>query len=243
LRRIFLVVVVISLFAVPLWAGYGLSNVVTQQLTGQNQAPAAQEVPAQAPKKTPAQPVTPAPAQVPAINQASEQPPVVNKQPAMPEFKKTVFYPYTIHISSWQNHKEALNDYEKKYRKLDMAFITKIDLGDTGIWYRIDYGAFTNVSEAMGKMKDLKQSGVIQDPDAFIGATAPYAIEIGVYSGSEEAQAQVHKLQGKGLAPYIMKESGNVYRLLTGAYPSEKSALPARQDLKSLGLQAKITKR
>ena len=238
MRRIFLVVV-ISLFAVPLWAGYGLSNVVTQQLNGQDKVQPAQQVHTQAEGKTPAQPAT----QAPAAGQASVQTPMVNKQPAAPEFKKTVFYPYTIHISSWQNHKEALSDYEKKYRQLDVAFITKIDLGDTGIWYRIDYGAFTSISEAMEKMKDLKERGIIKDPDAFIGATAPYAIELGVFSSSEEAQAQAHKLQGKGLAPYVIKESGNVYRLLSGAYPTEKSALPARQDLKSMGLHAKVAKR
>jgi septal ring-binding cell division protein DamX len=249
LRRFFLVVV-ISLFAVPLWAGYGLSNVVTQQLTGSNQTPA-QQVPAQNMKTAPVQPTSQAPVQaaspvpdkIPAPAQTSVQAPAVDKQPAVPEFKKTVFYPYTIHISSWQNRKEALKDYEKKYRKLESVFITKIDLGETGIWYRIDYGAFNNVSEAMGKMKELKESGIISDPDAFIGAAAPYAIEIGVFGSGDEAQAQSNKLQGKGLIPYVMKESGNVYRVLSGAYPNEKSALPARQDLKSMGLQAKIAKR
>jgi septal ring-binding cell division protein DamX len=229
LKNIFLIVV-ISLVAVPLWADYGLSNVVTQQITKQN---------GQSPQKTSVQ--TPGQAAIQTPVPSSE----MNKGTAVAvsDFKKTAFYPYTIHISSWQSHREALNDYDKKYRKYDMAFITKIDLGQTGIWYRMDYGAFASAKEAMEKMKELQEKGLITDPDAFIGSSVPYAVEIGTFSSNDAAMAQAQMLHGKGLVPYVMKESGDVYRLLTGAYPNEKSALPAREDLRSLGLQAKITKR
>jgi septal ring-binding cell division protein DamX len=226
LKHIFLIVVV-SLFAAPLWAGYGLSNVVTKKLDAQ-QAPAPQA----APVPGEAQPQETAPAAV----QNAE------KQPASLEFK-TVYYPYTIHISSFKTQKEAVSDYEKKYQKMDMTYVTKIDLGDSGIWYRVDHGAFSNVNDAMKKMKEMKNGGIITDSDAFVGSSSPYTIELGVFSSNNEAMIQARKLQEKGQVPYIIKESAEVYRLLYGAYPSEKSALPARQDLKAMGLQTKITKR
>jgi len=236
LKHIFLIVVV-SLFAAPLWAGYGLSNVVTQKLDAQ-QTPAQQ---AQGEKQTPAPQAAPAPEKTQPQAPAAVQTP--DKQQAAAEFKKTVYYPYTIHISSFKTQKEAVADYEKKYQKMDLAYVTKIDLSDSGIWYRVDYGVFSNVNDAMKKMKEMKNSGSITDPDAFVGSSSPYTIELGVFSSNNEAMTQARKLQGKGQVPYVIKESADVYRLLSGAYPSEKSALPARQDLKAMGLQAKITKR
>lgn len=240
MKHIFLIVVV-SLFAAPLWAGYGLSNVVTQKLDAQ-QSPA-QPAPVQAEKQAPAPQAAPVPEKTQPAEKAPAASQDIEKQPAPAEFKKTVFYPYTIHISSFKTQKEAVTDYERKYQKMDMAFVTKIDLGDSGIWYRVDYGVFSNINDAMKKMKEMKNSGIITDPDAFVGSSSPYTIEIGIFGSNNDAMSQARKLQGKGQVPYVIRESETVYRLLSGAYPSEKSALPARQDLKAMGLQAKITKR
>jgi hypothetical protein len=243
LKHIFLIVVV-SLFAAPLWAGYGLSNVVTQKLDAQQtpaqQAPA-QPTPAQTGKQAPAPQAVPVPVKPQEKASAAVQGP--ETQSAVVEFRKTAYYPYTIHISSFKTLKEAVADYEKKYQRIDMTYVTKIDLGDGGIWYRVDHGVFSNVNDAMKKMKEMKNSGIINDPDAFVGSSSPYTIELGIFSSNNEAMLQARKLQNKGQVPYVIKESADVYRLLYGAYPSEKSALPARQDLKAMGLQAKITKR
>ena len=239
MKHIFLIVVV-SLFTAPLWAGYGLSNVVTQKLDAQ-QAPA--QTPAPAGKQAPAPQAAPVPEKVQSQEKAPAVVPAPEKQPAAVEFKKTVYYPYTIHISSFKTQKEAVADYEKKYQGIDMTYVTKIDLGDSGIWYRVDHGVFSTVNEAMKKMKEMKNSGIINDPDAFVGSSSPYTIEVGIFGSNNEAMMQARKLQNKGQVPYVIKESADVYRLLSGAYPSEKSALPARQDMKAMGLQAKITKR
>lgn len=222
MKRLFLMVV-LCLSAIPLWADYGLSNVVTREITRGNVPPsvAPQQLPARIPEQIPAKGPEPV---------------------AAPALKKAAFYPYTIHISSWQNSKEAASQYEKKYRKLDKTFLTKIDLGQAGIWYRIDHGAFASTREATLKMKELQGKNII-DQDAFIGSAAPYALEIGVYAGKEGALAQAQKLRNTGVIPYVLKEAGGVYRLLAGAYPDEKSAAPAREDLNALGLKTKITKR
>ena len=221
-----LLIVVVCLFALPLWAGYGLSNVVTKEISRENQPPPAP--PLQVPAKS--------------IQPAAPEKPLKNVPLTTREFKKIIFYPYTIHISSWEKSEDVLADYDKKYRKLEMVFITKIDLGQAGIWYRIDYGAFSTFKEADLKMKEMQAKNII-DPGAFIGSSSPYTIELGVFNGKEEALAQAQKLRTKGLIPYVMKEPGNVYRLLAGAYPDKKSAEPAREDLKFMGLQPKITKR
>ncbi len=222
--------VVFCLMAQPLWADYGLSNVATKQIDRgqakeQTQQTAVGEIAAPASTNGPDEAVP---------ERASSQEPT--------QVKKTVFYPYTIHISSWQTNKDALVQYKKKYQKLDGVFITKIDLGSTGIWYRIDAGAFSTVNEAEKRMKDLQAKGVI-DTEAFIGSSVPLAIELKVLPDRDQAQKMKDKLRSDGIVAYIIKESDSAYRVLTGAFPNRNSGGPALDDLSALGLQAKITKR
>jgi hypothetical protein len=228
LKRLILFVVLL-LVSLPLWADYGLSNVVTEQIDlnqQKEQPPIAAE---KMSESVPAQSAEPAPAdKTPA--------------PAVPQFKKSAFYPYTIHISSWQTNKDALAQYKQKFQKLDGVFITKVDLGATGIWYRLDVGAYSADNEAITRMKDLQDKGII-DTESFIGSSVPYAIELGVFPNKDQAQKTADKLRGVGVVTYIMKESDSAYRVLSGAFPDRKSSEPALNDLSSLGLHAKITKR
>ncbi len=228
MKRLMLFVVFL-LVSLPLFADYGLSNVITKQIDRNQQK---EQPPAAAEKMS-----APEPAQ-------SAEPAPLDKTPtpAVPQFKKSAFYPYTIHISSWQTKKDAIAQYKQKYRKLDGVFITKIDLGPTGIWYRIDVGAFSSDNEAIKRMKDLQDTGVI-DTESFIGSSVPYTIELGVLPDRDQAQKTADKLRGVGVATYIMKESDSAYRVLSGAYPNRKSSEPALNDLAASGLHAKITKR
>lgn len=226
MRRLVLLVVWFCLASLPVRADYGLSNVVERQIdraqaTGQG-------IPVPPDEMTP-----------PAQEQAQ---PGKKQQEAPVQYKKSVFYPYTIHISSWQSKKDALSHQKRQAQSLDPVFVTKIDLGATGIWFRVDYGIFTNQKEANDRMNDLKAQGLI-DQESFIGSAVPYAIELGVFPDRAGASDEARRLREKGVVPYIMKETATVFRLLAGAYPGKKSAGPALEDLVALGLQPKITKR
>ncbi len=228
MKRLILFVVFL-LISLPLWADYGLSNVVTQHIDRNQQKeqpfPSTEKMSVSEPVKG----AEPAP--------AGKTP-----TPAVPQFKKSAFYPYTIHISSWKTNKDAFAQYKQKYRKIDGVFITKVDLGPTGIWYRIDVGAYSQDNEAITRMKDLQDAGVI-DTESFIGSSVPYTIELGVLPDREQAQKMVDKLRGAGVVTYVMKESDSAYRVLCGAFPNRNSSEPALNDLSALGLHAKITKR
>ena len=221
--------VVFFVVSSPLWADYGLSNVVTEQIDRNQQK---EQSTAALEKMT-------APVALPGA-----EPAPAGKLPApgVVQFKKSAFYPYTIHISSWQTNKDALGQYKQKFQKLDGVFITKIDLGPSGIWYRIDIGSFSTDNEAIKRMKDLQDAGVI-DSEAFIGSSVPYTIELGILPDRDQAKKMADKLRSAGVVTYIMKESGSAYRVLCGAFPSRKSSEPALNDLAALGLHAKITKR
>jgi hypothetical protein len=197
--------------------------------------------PAEPPKEPATTPVPPEASPVPPV--IVPQPPEASPQPAKTSgYQKTMYYPYTVHITSLKNQKNALSSYQKDFQKLDMAFITKIELEDKGVWYRIDYGSFASNKEAVKKMEELKSKGILREKTAFVGQAMPYTIELGAY-GKGEAMKQTRMLQEKGQVPYIIKEPGGVYRVVIGAYPDEKTALPAYKELQSLNLPAKIVKR
>ncbi len=204
------------LMAAPLWAGYDLSNTVTREI---HRGPVIEEVQDEPLKK-------PAP-----------EKPAVAVSPA-----KTVYYPYTIHLSSWQDPKEAYLQIEKMQSRLDTLFITKIDLGASGVWHRIDHGIFPTIKDAVARLRELKAKNVI-DKGAFVGSQVAYAIELGTYESVQEANGDARELKAQGMVPYVIRERNSVFRLLLGAYPDEKSAAPAMEDLKALGFDPIFKKR
>jgi septal ring-binding cell division protein DamX len=231
MKRI-LLICTMFLMALPAWADWGLSNVVRKEIhktypVGASPAADAQTKPAEAPAPASASTSAPAPA----------------VQPQDIPFTKTTHYPYTIHLSSSQDISQTRKQIEITQRRLaEMVFVTKINLGAPGTWYRIDYGAFSNIKEAVLKLQELKGKGLVAK-DAFVGGAVPYAIELGMYKSQQEAQAAAGKLAPKGVVPYVVREKNDLYRLLNGAYPDEKSAAPALNDLMSLNLQPTLKKR
>lgn len=216
MKHVFLICI-LFLVAAPAQAEWGLSNVVKKEIHRTNPVNSLGTIPG---------PPVDAPA----------------AQGADVSYTKVNHYPFTIHIASSKELTKAHQQIEIMRRKLEMVFVTKINLGAPGTWYRIDYGAFSNVKEAVLKLQELKTKGVVY-PDAFVGPSVPYAIELGMYRTQQEAQAAANSLNAKGVFPYIVKEKDDLYRLLSGAYPDEKSAAPAMSDLMALNLQPTLKKR
>lgn len=215
-----LLVCVLFLAAATAWADWGLSNVVRKEIH--------RTVPASPPQGM-------------GVQTADDPAQAAQGQGLL--YTKTTHYPYTIHIASSKDAGQAQRLSELTRKKLaEMVFITKINLGAPGIWYRIDYGAFSNIKDAVLKLQELKGRGIVAK-DAFVGGTVPYAIELGLYKSRDDALAAAGSLSRKGVVPYVVKEKEDLYRLLSGAYPDEKSAAPALSDLMALNLQPALKKR
>lgn len=206
---------ILFLAALPLRAEWGLSNVVTKEI--HRSTDTAEEV-----REAP----------VPGVKQGVQT----------GSYTKSMNYPYTIHLCSVQNMADASRQLEKMRSKLDMIFITKIDLGEPGIWYRLDCGAFPTIKEAVAKLQELKRAGLVEE-GSFVGGTVAYTIEIGLFGTGQEARSKQGALSLKGVSSYIIRERDDLYRLVAGAYPDEKSAAPALADLKSLNFQPVVKKR
>ncbi|MEA3221667.1 MAG: SPOR domain-containing protein [Thermodesulfobacteriota bacterium] len=172
----------------------------------------------------------------------------IQRAPAMPQkqhsikYVKETFYPYTIHMSSWRDPAPAIEKMNSLRLTLRPTFITKIDLGKKGVWYRVDYGLFATIKDAVVKSREL-QEAKIANKGAFVGMPVPYAIEIGTFKTEEQALAEQSRLRNLGVISYMVKESERCFRLLVGAYPDKDSTKLAQDDLGAIGISLKITKR
>ncbi len=156
--------------------------------------------------------------------------------------EKKMFYPYTIHLSSWKNLSEAMEEMNTLGFVPGITFITKIALKKNDVWYRIDYGFFTTEKEASEKLKEL-QGMKVAPKDAFVGTPTPYAIEAGAFAFEQETTFEDARLRGKGIIPYVIKETDGCFRLLVGAYPNKKSAKQALEEMKNTGIALEISER
>jgi hypothetical protein len=222
MKRLILVCI-LSLIALPLWADFGLSNVVTKEI---HRTVVVEETPEEIPEEAAEEPA----------------PQVQEKAPQAVPFTKTAYFPFTIHMSSWHDPQAAMQQARGIRPSLGTVFITKIDLGSSGVWYRVDYGVFHTIKDAVTKLRELVAKKVIEK-GAFVGSQVPYAIEIGMYDTENKAMDVAKDLEQKGITPYVLKETEGLYRLLVGAYPDTKSAVPAYNDLKELGLTPTMQKR
>jgi hypothetical protein len=263
-RRSLLPLALAVLLAQPLWAGYGLSNVVRIGLKPAAPAPPAELAPADQPGEIPAANPVPAQAASKPVVKPSVQPvssPAV-KPPLRPQAApaakpsatrvkpaiKTVpgskggVYPYAVHLSSWRDLDQAVQELNRIGGRVPQAFMTKIDLGPRGIWYRVDCGLCVSAEVAEARRQRIMRSGLV-DKDSFVGAPMPLAIELGQLTGLDAARARQAELRRQKIYTYLIGQGSGRYRIVSGAYPDAASARALLDDLKALGLEARLTRR
>ncbi|MRR14549.1 hypothetical protein EG833_03800, partial [archaeon] len=177
-----ILVCIFVLMALPVRADFGLSNMVRKEI---HHTPGIQE-------SVPELPAQKKDAQVPMQFSPQAQP----KAQEIP-IAKAHNYPYTIHLASWQDQNDAMRQYERMRSRMEPIFITKIDLGPSGIWYRLDFGVFPTIKDAVLKLQEMKSKGFV-DKGSFVGGSVPYTIEIGVFKTGQEDQARLKYLVEKG---------------------------------------------
>ncbi|MEA2101073.1 MAG: hypothetical protein U9P80_00660 [Thermodesulfobacteriota bacterium] len=200
-------ILIMVMTAFPLWAGFGLSNVVTKEI----------RPPSPAASKTTTKPKT-------ALH------------------TKEVFYPYTIHTASWQASALAEKDMKTKSGQIKDLFITQIDMGASGVWFRVDCGCFSTIKDAVSRLQALRKAGLVEK-DAWVGSGVPYTIDLGTSRTMSNAGSQINALKNKGVDAYILKENNQHFRIVAGAYPDMISARPFYDVLHKLGLDPRIVKR
>ena len=94
--------------------------------------------------------------------EAPEDPPAADHDGAGQFVNKLVCI-YTVQVSSYRNRQLALSHVQQlQERGLDV-WITRVDLGERGVWYRVLLGKYKNRSEALANMNRLRETKEFQD--------------------------------------------------------------------------------
>ena len=194
--------------------------------------PAIAEKPAPAvPAAAPTTSAAAAPAAAPAVATATPTPalPAVKPKPVVP-------YPYSIRLASYDKEKIALKALTRHQHAGLSPYLTKVNLGSKGVWWRMFTGYYPDREAAKAAVAEhnFKDAQIIK---------TPYASLIGTFSSEAEMDDLFKRLDAKGYSPYVIKDADDHFRLITGAFVSKKGAQDQHRDLKTDGFDSKIVER
>lgn len=151
------------------------------------------------------------------------------------------FHPFTIHLEMNQYNETALAAAAEYRNSIGQTFVSKTLVSNT-VWYSIDHGSFKSAQEAVEKLQDLKDKGLIPK-DAYVGAPVPYAVEIATAQTKEKALKELFRLRKSGFSVYLIEANENCFRILSGAFPNSDTAAFYEKELRNLGLPARVAPR
>jgi cell division septation protein DedD len=151
------------------------------------------------------------------------------------------FYPYTIHVSSYQDVEKANSLAMMLKKKGLLAFTCPTQIPGKGEYYRIFVGFFRTFKETRAAASKLKGQKNLYP----LEAKMPYAIQVGIFDSDQERKKLEAELLSKSYLAYSIPEmpKKNKARLLIGAFRKEKDAEGLTIALQKEGFEAKVVKR
>lgn len=142
-------------------------------------------------------------------------------------------FPYSLHLSSYKTLKETRKAISH-YRKNGLSpYAFKFKARKKGVWWRVYLGCYKSRDEAFKAKAKLRLEG------ATVWKT-PFGNLIGTYSTEGDLRDMSRKLEQLGYFPYAIKLENDMFRLLTGAFSSEKKAVEQKKELQSRGIEARV---
>jgi len=158
----------------------------------------------------------------------------------LPELEVTILpageYPFSILLETFAevgSAQLAIPYYQK--RGIEAHWV-KVDLGESGIRYRLFTGEFRTVTEAQ---QFIDRKKLVDKP---IKPTY-YAARIGVYQDKAQLANDFSKTRETGVIPYILGTKNGDYHLYVGAFYTFIGAGMQCDELKEAGLSCKPVKR
>jgi hypothetical protein len=153
-----------------------------------------------------------------------------------PSDEKIGSYPYSLLLGS-QNSLEMAKRSILDFRKKGLSpYLSRVDLPEKGIWYRIFTGHFRDMEEA----ERFRQEHALVE--AIIKKTL-YTNLIGTYSKQDEIEKEIISLKEFGYFPYSIKYDDGKPRLFVGAFFTRIGAERQYHRLRSNGIQNKVVTR
>ncbi len=173
----------------------------------------------------------------PATDKAPSEVPAQVADKVIPsEEPKTLSYPYSIYLGSYDKI-DSVKDLETDYEAMGLSpYWVKADLGERGIWFRLFTNYFQTREEADNFIKTR------QVPDAETQKTK-YVNLIGTYSSAQEASKQREIIKEMGYCPYIITDNRNTFWLYVGAFNEKDLAEKHNAELMQKGIQSKVVER
>ncbi|MFC1488597.1 SPOR domain-containing protein [Thermodesulfobacteriota bacterium] len=150
-------------------------------------------------------------------------------------------YPFTIHVASYRDEKNARSFITELKREGLPAFASMARIPGKGDWYRISIGVYSTLEEAQRAATKIKMQKSLNA----IVVKKPYAIQVGVFDAHQSLKAMESDLRSKGYSSYNVPDRYNTgkIRLLTGAFDSEKDAAAQLRKLEDDLFSPKVVKR
>lgn len=155
--------------------------------------------------------------------------------------KDQEFYPYAVQVGSHRDEKDAMREAMILRDKGDSVCISYAQIAGKGDWHRVLVGFYRTPEEAKNAASELK---IREYRNAFV-VRWPFTVEIGVFSGDEKLKSIKAKLISNGYSAYTLpnKVAENTFRLLVGAFHTEKEAATVTQNLQNEGFEPKVVRR
>ena len=258
-----------------LWQQYGVGKMAQSPVYIKTEKPQqAFKTPTKTPIKTP---TTEKKKTAPSLTKTEKAPPeetsetirkVQLERPATEQEGISHFhYPYSIHISSHFTQKGALDDLRRLKEKGHQGYLTLVDLGRKGTWYRVFIGPFENQKAAKKYFRNLEEfpgAMVVSNPETLTASTPetpaagapeasvktppwdefvihPWVVEVSAYDSYYEAQHLLTKLKAQGLPAFLTQVTlrGQKWiRVRVGFYTTEKEAQMIKERIASeFGIQ------
>ena len=145
-------------------------------------------------------------------------------------------YPYSLHLGSHNSLEMAKRSISDLRGKGISPYLSKVDLEDKGIWFRIFIGYFKNMEEA----EEFRQKHGLEAANI---KNTPYANLIGTYSKKDELEKEIISLKEFGYSPYTIKYDDGRQRLFVGAFLTREGAEKQHHLLNAKGFHNKVVTR
>jgi cell division protein FtsN len=147
--------------------------------------------------------------------------------------KPESYHPYSIMLSSCKLPQSA-RKVVSNYQKVGLApYVVKVKFDEGNEWLRVLTGHYKTRQEALKVKKEHRLSGAI------IKRT-PYTNLIDTYTSMDEMQVEMRRIKELGYSPYFIKTKAGQFKLVVGAFVTEKGAENNKTELQSKGIQSTV---
>jgi|GEM_PF-1901844 len=158
-------------------------------------------------------------------------------------FSADKHYPYVLHVASFREFANARRFMTSLVKEGYPAYFGLFNIPKKGSYYRIFIGRFENQKECLNFKSHLKSKKKMKSAYPL---KLPYSLGLDTFDSFKSASKRDSELRTRGYSPFIFPfrtkglEDTVKYKILIGAYSSEKDANKTSKLLSKKGIENKI---